>query len=82
MMGDSRPEKSTKHFFLEIRHYRSTVPLKAPEPLLVAAYGVKELLPTARARAALLAGKVLQEQTRPHHGGPFPKRRTSRVGDC
>ncbi len=47
ILGDGRREKSTRFFFLEIRSYRSVVPLKAPEPLLVAAYGVKELAPAA-----------------------------------
>jgi hypothetical protein len=49
MLGDGRRKKSTRLFFLEIRPYRATVPLKAPEPLLVAAYGVEELAPAAAA---------------------------------
>ncbi len=53
MMGDGRPEKSTRLFFLEIRPYRSVIPQKAPEPLLVAAYGVKELAPAATAAPEL-----------------------------
>ncbi len=38
MLGNGRREKSTRLFFLEIRPHRSPVPLKAPEPLLVATY--------------------------------------------
>ncbi len=53
MLGDGRREKSTKLFFLEIKSHRSTVPQKAQEPLLVAAYGVKELAPAATAAPEL-----------------------------
>ncbi len=53
MMGDGRREKLTRLFFLEIRPYRSAAPWKAPEPLLVAAYGVKELAPAAVAAPEL-----------------------------
>jgi hypothetical protein len=47
MLGDGRREKSTRLFFLEIRPYRSATPRKAPEPYLVAAYGVREVAPAA-----------------------------------
>jgi hypothetical protein len=47
MLGDGRREKSTRLFFLEIMPYRSTAPRKAPEPYLVAAYGVGEAAPAA-----------------------------------
>ncbi len=53
MLGDGRREKSTKLFFLEIKPYMSTIPQNAPEPILVAAYGVKELAPTAAAAPEL-----------------------------
>jgi hypothetical protein len=53
MLGDGRREKSTKLFFLEIKAYRSTCPAKEPEPVLVAAYGVKELSPAATAAPEL-----------------------------
>jgi hypothetical protein len=53
MLGDGRREKSTKLFFLEVKVYRSARPLKEPEPVLVAAYGVKELAPAATAAQEL-----------------------------
>jgi hypothetical protein len=53
MLGDGRREKSTRLFFLEIMPYRSTAPRKAPEPYLVAAYGVREVAPAAEAAPEL-----------------------------
>ncbi len=53
MLGDGRREKSTKLFFLDVKAHRSTRPAKEPEPVLVAAYGVKELLPAATAAPEL-----------------------------
>ena len=48
MLGEGRREKSTRLFFLEIKPYRSAVPRKAPEPYVVAAYGVKKVAPLRR----------------------------------
>jgi hypothetical protein len=53
MLGDGRREKSTRLFFLEIRPYGSAAPRKAPEPYLVAAYGVKEVASAAAAAPKL-----------------------------
>ncbi len=61
MLGDGRRKKSTKLFFLEVKAYRSARPLKEPEPLLVAAYGVKELAPAATAPPEL---SLLRERFR------------------
>jgi hypothetical protein len=76
MRGDGCREKSTKLFFFEIKVYRSTRPAKEPEPVLVAAYGVKELSPAAtvapelpllrerfrRSRPALTMGDLFQKE--------------------
>jgi hypothetical protein len=53
VLGDGRRERSTRLFFLEIMPYRSATPRKAPEPYLVAAYGVKEVAPSAEAAPEL-----------------------------
>ncbi len=53
MLGDGRREKSMKLFFLEIKAYRSAQATKDPEPILVAAYGVKKLAPAATAAPEL-----------------------------
>ncbi len=76
MLGDGRREKSTKLFFLEIKAYRSTRPLKAPEPLLVAAYGVKELATAASAAPELPLLRERFRRSRPALTmGVFPKKR-------
>ncbi len=53
MLGDGRREKSTKLFFIEIKAYRSVQATKEPEPILIAAYGVKDLAPAAEAAPEL-----------------------------
>ncbi len=53
MSGDGHREKSNRLFFLEIMPYRCGVPWKAPEPYLVAAYRVKEVVPAAAAAPEL-----------------------------
>ncbi len=65
MLGDSCREKSTRLFFLEIIPYRSTAPRKAPEPYLVAAYGVKEVAQSAEAapELPLLRGRFKMRPT-------------------
>jgi hypothetical protein len=76
MLGDGRREKSTRLFFLEIRPYRSAVPRKAPEPLLVAAYGVKEVAPAAAAAPELpLLRKGSVRADLPSPWGALPRRR-------
>ncbi len=65
MLGDGRREKSTRLFFLEIRPYRSAAPRKAPEPYLVAAYGVKEVAPAATAAPELPLLRERFIKTRP-----------------
>jgi hypothetical protein len=65
MLGDGRREKSTRLFFLEIRPYRSGTPRKAPEPYLVAAYGVKEVGPAAAAAPELPLLRERFIKTRP-----------------
>jgi hypothetical protein len=53
MLGDGGREKSTKLFFLEIKAYWSVQATKEPEPILVAAYGVKDPAPAASAAPEL-----------------------------
>ncbi len=53
MLGDGRREKSTKLFFIEIKAYRSVQATKEPEPILRAAYGVKDLTRAAEAAPEL-----------------------------
>jgi hypothetical protein len=53
MLGDGRREKSTKLFFIEIKAHRSVQATKEPEPILIAAYGVKDLAPAAEAAPEL-----------------------------
>ncbi len=45
--------KSTKLFFIEVKAYRSVQATKEPEPILIAAYGVKDLAPAAEAAPEL-----------------------------
>ena len=47
MLGDGRRETSTKLFFIEVKAYRSVQATKEPEPILIAAYSVKDLAPAA-----------------------------------
>ncbi len=47
MLGDGLQETSTKLFFIEVKAYRSTQYTREPEPILLAAYGVKDLAPAA-----------------------------------
>ena len=50
MLGDGRREKSTRLFFLEVKPHRSIAcPRRVPDPILVAAYGVSEAAPAAKA---------------------------------
>ncbi len=49
MLGDGRRETSTKLFLIEIKATRSHRASKEPEPILIAAYGVKNLAPFAAA---------------------------------
>ena len=53
MLGDGRREKSMKLFFIEIKAYRSVQATKEPEPILIAAYGVRDLAPAASAAPEL-----------------------------
>jgi hypothetical protein len=53
MLGDGRREKSMKLFFIEIKAYRSVQATKEPEPILIAAYGVRDLAPAAKAAPEL-----------------------------
>jgi hypothetical protein len=47
MLGDGRRETSTKLFFIEVKAYQSVQATKEPEPILIAAYGVRDLEPAA-----------------------------------
>jgi hypothetical protein len=67
MLGDGRREKSTKLFFLEIKAYRSAQATKEPEPILVAAYGVKDLAPAATAAPELPLLRYRFRNSRPAH---------------
>jgi hypothetical protein len=49
MLGDGRRETSTKLFFIEVKAYRSPQSSREPEPILIAAYGVKDLACAAAA---------------------------------
>jgi hypothetical protein len=71
MLGVGPREKSTKLFFLEIKAYRNARPLKEPEPLLVAVYGVKELAPatTAAPELYLLLERFLRSRPALTMGG-------------
>jgi hypothetical protein len=53
MLGDGRRETSTKLFFIEIKAYRTHRSGKEPNPILIAAYGIQELAPFARAAPEL-----------------------------
>jgi hypothetical protein len=53
MLGDGRRETSTKLFFIEIKAYRTTQSSKEPDPILIAAYGVRDLAPVAAAAPVL-----------------------------
>jgi hypothetical protein len=53
MLGDGRQETSTKLFFIEVKAYRSAQATKEPGPILIAAYGVKDLAPAASAAPEL-----------------------------
>ena len=53
MLGDGRRETSTKLFFIEVKAYRSVQATKEPEPILIAAYGVRDLAPAAPAAPEL-----------------------------
>jgi len=53
MLGDGRRETSTKLFFIEVKAYRSTQSTREPDPILIAAYGVKDLAPAAAAAPEL-----------------------------
>jgi hypothetical protein len=53
MLGDGRRETSTKLFLIEIKATRSHRASKEPEPILIAAYGVKNLAPFAAAAPEL-----------------------------
>ncbi len=53
MLGDGRRETSTKLFFVEVKAYRSTQSKREPETILIAAYGVKDLAPSAAAAPEL-----------------------------
>jgi hypothetical protein len=76
MLGDGRREKSSRLFFLEIRPYRSAIPRKAPEPLLVAPYGVKEVAPAAAAAPELpLLWEGSSTADLPSPWGASPRRR-------
>ena len=67
MLGDSRREKSSRLFFLEVRPHRGIAhPWREPAPILVAAYGVSEVAPAAE--AALSAGEISREAIS-HQGG-------------
>ena len=50
MLGDGRREKSSRLFFLEVRPHRGIAhSRRVPAPFLVAAYGVSEAAPAAKA---------------------------------
>ncbi len=53
MLGDGRRETSTKLFFIEIKPYRTYQSSKEPDPILIAAYGVRDLAPVAAAAPEL-----------------------------
>jgi hypothetical protein len=53
MLGDGRREKSTKLFFIEVKAYRSVQATKEPEPILIAAYGVRDLATATSAEPEL-----------------------------
>jgi hypothetical protein len=53
MLGDGRRETSTMLFFIEVKAYRSPQATKEPEPILIAAYGVRDLAPAAAAAPEL-----------------------------
>ncbi len=53
MLGDSRREKSSRLFFLEVRPHRVVLPLRIPTICLVAAYGVSEVAPVTEAAQEL-----------------------------
>ena len=79
MLGDGRRETSTKHFFIEVKAYRSVQATKEPEPILIAAYGVKDLAPAADGSwdgAVRQRGQGLQQDALQ---APEEKRRESRI---
>jgi hypothetical protein len=53
MLGDGRRETSTKLLFIEIKAYRTHQSGKEPNPILIAAYGVRDLAPVATAAPEL-----------------------------
>jgi hypothetical protein len=52
-LDGGRRELSNKLFLLEVRPYRATQPVRAPELLLLAAYGVTQVAPAAAAAPEL-----------------------------
>jgi hypothetical protein len=53
MLGNGRRETSTKLFFIEVKAYRTTQSSKEPDPILIAANGVRDLAPAAAAAPEL-----------------------------
>ncbi len=65
MLGDGRRETSTKLFFIETKAYRTTQSSKEPDPILIAAYGVRDLAPVAAAAPELPLLRHRFPDTRP-----------------
>jgi hypothetical protein len=65
MLGDGRRETSTKLFFIEIKAYRTYQSSKEPDPILIAAYGVRDLAPVAAAAPELPLLRHRFPDTRP-----------------
>jgi hypothetical protein len=65
MLGDGRRETSTKLFFIEIKAYRTHQSGKEPNPILIAAYGVRDLAPVAAAAPELPLLRHRFPDTRP-----------------
>jgi hypothetical protein len=65
MLGDGRRETSTKLFFIEIKAYRTSQSGKEPNPILIAAYGVRDLAPVAAAAPELPLLRHRFPDTRP-----------------
>ncbi len=65
MLGDGRRETSMKLFFIEDKAYRTTQSSKEPDPILIAAYGVRDLAPAAEAAPELPLLRHRFPDTRP-----------------
>jgi hypothetical protein len=65
MLGDGRRETSTKLFLIEIKAYRTHQAGKEPNPILIAAYGVRGLAPVTAAAPELPLLRHRFPDTRP-----------------